>query len=73
MKHLALAMLIALSSPVLISTQAPADLKKLDAIEPLVKQASVEKKLPGAVVLSGRGERTIYQMAIGKRAGRRNC
>ncbi len=69
MKPLTLAMLIALSSPVFTSqTQAPADLKKLDAIEPLVMQAIAEKKLPGAVVLIGRGDRTIYQKAIGNRA-----
>ena len=39
-----------------------------NAFEPLVKQAIVEKKLPGAVVLIGRGDRTIYQKAIGNRA-----
>jgi CubicO group peptidase (beta-lactamase class C family) len=44
-----------------------ADLKKLDGIEPLVRQAISEKKLPGAVVLIGRGERTLYQKAIGSR------
>jgi uncharacterized protein YbbC (DUF1343 family)/CubicO group peptidase (beta-lactamase class C family) len=45
-----------------------ADLKKLDAIEPLVLQAIAEKKLPGAVVLIGRGDVTLYQKAIGSRA-----
>jgi uncharacterized protein YbbC (DUF1343 family)/CubicO group peptidase (beta-lactamase class C family) len=45
-----------------------ADLKKLDAIEPLVLQAISEKKLPGAVVLIGRGDLTLYQKAIGNRA-----
>src|SRR6185436_7311799 len=44
------------------------DLKKLDAIEPLVKQAIQEKKLPGAVVLVGRGDRVLYQRAFGQRA-----
>ena len=43
------------------------DLKKLDAIEPVVRQAISEKKLPGAVVLIGRGDRTLYQKAIGNR------
>ena len=43
------------------------DLKKLDGIEPLVRQAISEKKLPGAVVLIGRGDRTLYQKAIGNR------
>jgi uncharacterized protein YbbC (DUF1343 family)/CubicO group peptidase (beta-lactamase class C family) len=46
----------------------PLDLKNLDLIEPLVRQAISEKKLPGAVVLIGRGDRTIYQKAIGNRA-----
>jgi uncharacterized protein YbbC (DUF1343 family)/CubicO group peptidase (beta-lactamase class C family) len=44
------------------------DTGKLDAIEPLVVQAIAEKKLPGAVVLVGRGNRTLYQKAIGHRA-----
>ena len=44
------------------------DLRKLDAIEPLVTQAIDDKKLPGAVVLIGRGDRVLYQKAIGNRA-----
>ena len=44
------------------------DLRKLDAIEPLVQEAIAEKKLPGAVVLIGRGDRVLYQKAIGSRA-----
>jgi uncharacterized protein YbbC (DUF1343 family)/CubicO group peptidase (beta-lactamase class C family) len=44
------------------------DVRKLDAIELLVEEAIAEKKLPGAVVLVGRGERTLYQKAIGNRA-----
>ena len=43
-------------------------LKKLDAIEPLVQQAIAEKKLPGAVVLVARGDRLLYEKAIGNRA-----
>src|SRR5262249_2635943 len=42
--------------------------RKLDAIEPLVKQAIEDKKLPGAVVLVGRGDRVLYQRAFGQRA-----
>jgi uncharacterized protein YbbC (DUF1343 family)/CubicO group peptidase (beta-lactamase class C family) len=72
-----------LASSIVESRQAPAaalplsgaarprsetDLRKLDAIEPLVVQAIAEKKLPGAVVLVGRGSRTLYQKAIGNRA-----
>jgi uncharacterized protein YbbC (DUF1343 family)/CubicO group peptidase (beta-lactamase class C family) len=48
--------------------QVTVDLRKLDAIEPLVREAIAEKKLPGAVVLVGRGDRILYQRAIGNRA-----
>jgi CubicO group peptidase (beta-lactamase class C family) len=41
---------------------------RLDAIPPLVEQAIADKKLPGAVVLVGRGDRVMYQKAIGRRA-----
>ena len=50
------------------SADQAVDLRKLDAIEPLVQQAIAEKKLPGAVVLVGRGDRILYQKAIGNRA-----
>ena len=48
--------------------QAPIDVRRLDAIEPLVREAIADKKLPGAVVLVGRGDRILYQKAIGNRA-----
>ncbi len=44
------------------------DVSRLDAIPPLVEQAIAEKKLPGAVVLVGRGDRVVYEKAIGRRA-----
>jgi uncharacterized protein YbbC (DUF1343 family)/CubicO group peptidase (beta-lactamase class C family) len=44
------------------------DLKKLSAIEDLVKDGMLEKRLPGAVVLVGVGDRVVYQKAIGDRA-----
>jgi uncharacterized protein YbbC (DUF1343 family) len=44
------------------------DLKKLAAIEPLVRQEIDQKRLPGAVVLVGLGERIVYQRAFGSRA-----
>jgi len=47
---------------------AAIDQHKLDAIEPLVQEAIADKKLPGAVVLVGRGDRLLYQKAIGHRA-----
>jgi uncharacterized protein YbbC (DUF1343 family) len=72
MKHLVVAILVALSagsfaaqSP---STPASAQTEKLQAIEPLVQQAIGEKKLPGAVVVIGRGDRILYEKAIGHRA-----
>ena len=67
MKHLAAILLVA---AVLAPGQGASqmDVRKLDAIEPLVTQAIAEKKLPGAVVLVGRGDKTLYQKAIGNRA-----
>src|SRR5205823_5885717 len=44
------------------------DLARLDAIPALVEQAIADKKLPGAVVLVGRGARVVYEKAIGNRA-----
>ena len=44
------------------------DVKRLDGIQPLVNEAIAEKKLPGAVVLVGQGDRVLYQKAIGNRA-----
>ena len=47
---------------------APSICKKLDAIEPLVREEIEQKRLPGAVVLVGLGDRIVYQKAIGHRA-----
>ncbi|MCA1559691.1 MAG: DUF1343 domain-containing protein [Acidobacteria bacterium] len=44
------------------------DLRKFDGIEPLIRQAISEGKLPGAVVLVGHRGRVVYQKAIGNRA-----
>lgn len=44
------------------------DPSRFDAIEPLIQKAITDKKLPGAVVLVGVGERTLYHNAIGQRA-----
>jgi CubicO group peptidase (beta-lactamase class C family) len=44
------------------------DAARLDAITPVIEQAIAEKKLPGAVVLVGRGDRVVWQQAIGRRA-----
>ncbi len=51
-----------------VVAQVTVDVRRLDAIEPLVRDAIAEKKLPGAVVLVGRGDRILYQKAIGNRA-----
>jgi uncharacterized protein YbbC (DUF1343 family)/CubicO group peptidase (beta-lactamase class C family) len=44
------------------------DITRLDTIEPLVKAEIAAKRLPGAVVLVGRGDRVVWQKAIGNRA-----
>jgi uncharacterized protein YbbC (DUF1343 family)/CubicO group peptidase (beta-lactamase class C family) len=44
------------------------DARKFEGIEPLVAEAIGQKKLPGAVVLIGRGDAILYQKAIGHRA-----
>jgi uncharacterized protein YbbC (DUF1343 family)/CubicO group peptidase (beta-lactamase class C family) len=48
--------------------QTGLDLHRLDAIEPLVRDAMADKKLPGAVVLIGLGDRVVYQKSFGNRA-----
>ena len=50
------------------ATQQGVDVARLDAIVPIVEEAIAEKKLPGAVVMVGRGDRVVYQKAIGQRA-----
>jgi hypothetical protein len=44
------------------------DLTRLETMVPLVEKEIAEKKLPGAVVLVGRGDRVVWQKAIGNRA-----
>src|SRR4030095_11864270 len=39
-----------------------------EPMEPLIRTAIADGKLPGAVVLVGLGERTLYHTAIGQRA-----
>ena len=72
MKQLVVALLLALSAAPYAaqtpSTSASGQVEKLQAIEPLVREAIGEKKLPGAVILIGRGDRTLYEKAIGHRA-----
>ena len=44
------------------------DLKRLEMIESLIKEDIAAKKLPGAVVLVGRGEKAVWQKAVGNRS-----
>ena len=60
-------------SPSVVSAQAarpaaPVNVKKLAAIEELVKEDIEQKRLPGAVVLVGHRDRIVYQRAFGDRA-----
>jgi uncharacterized protein YbbC (DUF1343 family)/CubicO group peptidase (beta-lactamase class C family) len=50
------------------ATPTGLDAKKFDAIEPLIREEIGLKRLPGAVVLIGVGDRIVYQKAIGNRA-----
>jgi uncharacterized protein YbbC (DUF1343 family)/CubicO group peptidase (beta-lactamase class C family) len=74
MKQFVVAALMALvaapfaAQPAGQSADQSLQLKNLDGIEPLVRQAISEKKLPGAVVLIGRRDRIVYEKAIGNRA-----
>ena len=47
---------------------ADVDVKRLEGIQPLVEKDIADKKLPGAVVLVGRGDNVLYQKAFGNRA-----
>jgi len=77
-RRFAMAALLALiSSPLAAAPQPPtpplraptgADVSRFDLIQQAVEQAIADKKLPGAVVLVGRGDRILYEKAFGKRA-----
>ena len=55
--------------PPLTARQQPRiDTDKLNGIEALVQEDIKQKKLTGAVVLVGHGDRVVYQKAIGQRA-----
>jgi uncharacterized protein YbbC (DUF1343 family) len=55
-------------SPPTASGANVVDATKLNGIDSLVREDIEQKKLPGAVILVGRGDRTLYQRAIGQRA-----
>jgi uncharacterized protein YbbC (DUF1343 family)/CubicO group peptidase (beta-lactamase class C family) len=44
------------------------DMKRLEKIEALIKDDIAAKKLPGAVVLVGRGDKVVWQKAVGNRS-----
>ena len=52
----------------LAEDRAPVDAARLDALEPVIREAIEQKKLPGAVVLVGHRDRVVYQEAFGNRA-----
>lgn len=59
-------LVITLASPATASAQV--DEQRLERIDELVERAIAERQLPGAVVLIGRGDDTIYKKAFGNRA-----
>ena len=73
LKNLLAAALLALAGGVSAVADEPQarveiDAKRFELIQPLVEEAIAEKKLPGAVILVGRGDRILYTKAIGDRA-----
>lgn len=48
--------------------QGGVDSRRLDGIDEVVDEAIAARKLPGAVVVVGRGDRIVYQKAFGQRA-----
>ena len=44
---------------------APFDLARLARVDAVINEAIKEQKLPGAVLLVGRGNRTVYLKAYG--------
>jgi uncharacterized protein YbbC (DUF1343 family)/CubicO group peptidase (beta-lactamase class C family) len=63
-------LLFSQANPRAVQTSAPAgfDFERLQRIDSLVNEAIADRKLPGAVVLVGRGDDTVYQRAYGNRA-----
>ncbi|HEX5473412.1 MAG TPA: exo-beta-N-acetylmuramidase NamZ domain-containing protein [Vicinamibacterales bacterium] len=51
-----------------VAPDAAIDFSRFDLIAPVVQEAIADKKLPGAVVLIGRGDRVLYQKAFGNRS-----
>ena len=69
------ALAVLILAPVLAFGQSPAadhapgfDSRRLELIGPLVEEAIRDGKLPGAVVVAGRGDKVLYRRAFGQRA-----
>jgi uncharacterized protein YbbC (DUF1343 family)/CubicO group peptidase (beta-lactamase class C family) len=65
---LASAVTAAQTSPPTLTPAPDFDAGRLSRIDELVTQAIGERKLPGAVVIVGRGDRIVYRKAVGSRA-----
>jgi CubicO group peptidase (beta-lactamase class C family) len=63
-----IAILLVAASAAAPAAQQALDLARLSQVQPVVEEAIRDKKLPGAVVLIGRGDEVVYQKAIGNRA-----
>src|SRR5688572_12560116 len=50
------------------ASRADFDLQRLSRVDEVIREGIEEKKLPGAVLLVGRGDRTIYRKVYGRRA-----
>ena len=50
------------------SSASDFDVKRLEKIEALIRDDIAAKKLPGAVVLVGRGDKVVWQKAVGNRS-----
>src|SRR5687768_11323267 len=65
---IALSLVALLQNPTREPGRGGVDVKRLEAIQPLVVKDIADKKLPGAVILVGRGDKVVYAHAFGNRA-----
>src|SRR5688500_1237203 len=64
MRARVVAVLLLLSAPVLLARQSAS----LPALDRVVEEAIAQKKLPGAVVIIGKGDQVLFRKAYGNRA-----
>jgi CubicO group peptidase (beta-lactamase class C family) len=72
-RNLSAVLLVALATSVSATNRdaesdVPLDVRRFELIPTIVEQAIAEKKLPGAVVLIGQGDRIVFERAIGNRS-----